>query len=264
MGRMATPTSDRPVRIRIAAADGTRLSAERWPSGPGADPEVAVLVLPGFFRRAASAGTRELCRRLRPLGEVTALDFRGHGRSRGWYTFGRREPQDLEALLDATRRGGALRIGLVGLSMGGWIAADLLGRDPAAHPEVRCMAFIGTPDDPLTVRARPGLDLIPCISVPDLLLPPRLRRRALRGPRPTAAERLSQVPLPVAILHHRRDWLVGFDHAERLARSGGGPRLLFPIDGGGRYHADSLVHRLPHALFPPLLAFLRAHLATAG
>lgn len=253
----------RPGRVGFAAADGTRLSAERWPLQPGADPATALLVLPGFFRRAASRGTRVLCRRLLPLGEVTALDFRGHGRSRGRYTFGREEPQDLEALLAATRARGAERIALVGLSMGGWIAADLLARDWERFPEVRCLVFIGTPDDPLTVQARLGVDLLPMISIPDLLLPPRLRRSSLREPRPGASENLGRIPLPAAILHHRRDWLVGFDHAEKLARSGGGPRLLVPLEGGGRYHADSLVHFLPDALFGPLLAFLREHLATA-
>jgi pimeloyl-ACP methyl ester carboxylesterase len=248
-------------RLRLFADDGVRLNAERWTRAPDADPAVALLVLPGFWRRAASSGTRGICQRLVVLGEVTALDFRGHGGSRGRYTFGREEGRDLAALLDHVRRRGAERIGIVALSMGGWIAADLLASDPQRYPEVRCVAFVGTPEDPNLVRARWGIDLLPMITFGDLWRVPRLRPRSLRDPRPRTSENLARIPLPAAFLHHRDDWLVGFRDAEAQARSEGGPRTLLPFTEGGRYHADSLVHFLPEPFFAALLAFLGPHLA---
>jgi pimeloyl-ACP methyl ester carboxylesterase len=243
-------------RLRLLADDGVRLNAERWTAAGGADRTVAVLVLPGFWRRAASSGTRGICRRLVGLGEVTALDFRGHGGSAGRYTFGREEGRDLAALLEHARGRGAERIGIVGLSMGGWIAADLLARHPERYPEVRCVAFVGTPEDPNLVRARWGLDLLPLITFRDAIRPPRLRPRTLRDPRPRTSENLAKIPIPAAFLHHRDDWLVAFRDAEAQARSGGGPRTLLPFTQGGRYHADSLVDFLPGPFFEALLGFL--------
>jgi pimeloyl-ACP methyl ester carboxylesterase len=247
-------------RLRLFADDGVRLNAERWPAAGGADSSVALLVLPGFWRRAASSGTRGICRRLVGLGEVTALDFRGHGASAGLYTFGREEGRDLAALLDHARARGAERIGIVALSMGGWIAADLLARHPQRYPEVRCVAFVGTPEDPNLVRARWGLDLLPMITFQDVWRPPRLRPRSLRDPRPRTSENLAKIPIPAAFLHHRNDWLVAFRDAEAQARAGGGPRTLVPFTEGGRYHADSLVHFLPGPFFSALLPFLGSQL----
>jgi len=258
-------TSEPAERLRLFADDGIRLNAERWPAAREADPAVALLVLPGFWRRAASSGTRGICRRLVDLGEVTALDFRGHGASAGRYTFGREEGRDLAALLDHARERGAKRIGIVALSMGGWIAADLLARRPQTYPEVRCVAFVGTPEDPNLVRARWGLDLLPMITFQDVWRPPRLRPRTLRDPRPRTSENLAKIPIPAAFLHHRDDWLVAFGDAEAQARTGGGPRTLVPFTEGGRYHADSLVHFLPGPFFAALLSFLGPHLeAGAG
>lgn len=244
----------RAERWALQASDGVRLSALRWRGPSGVS--LSLLVLPGYWRRAASPRMSIVCRRLARGAEVWALDFRGHGRSSGRYTFGLEEVEDLAALLDLAAREGTARIGLVGFSMGGWIASVLLGADPRRFPSVGGLAVVSSPDEFAAIRPRAGWDLPRQLVLRDCIRPPRIRRASLRTPRPRASERLARVTLPVAVFHHRRDWLIGFEHGNALYRAAGGSRCLFAFDGGGRYHADALPRFLPGPFFGALESWL--------
>ena len=87
--------------------------------------------------------------------DVVALDFRGHGDSKGAYTFGTFEAHDLKAVLDELVGEGRpyARFALLGLSMGGMIAADALAR----WPELPCRALVmvSSPADLRDLRPKP-------------------------------------------------------------------------------------------------------------
>ena len=120
-----------PEHVLIEAADGVRLAA-RVVSGPERA-DAAVVLLPGFWRRADSPRIRELAALLARRHPVLTLDFRGHGLSSGRFTFGRLEHLDVEAALAFAASRGVRRVALVGTSMGGAALLAALGR-PGAPP----------------------------------------------------------------------------------------------------------------------------------
>ena len=84
------------VRLEFRAADGVRLSALL--DQPERAGSAGVLLLPGFWRRAESVRLRWLAQELARRWPVITLDFRGHGRSGGAFTFGVREHLDVDRL----------------------------------------------------------------------------------------------------------------------------------------------------------------------
>ncbi len=240
--------------MSLVAADGTRLSAT-WTGGGAAD--AGVLLLPGFWRRAASPRMHDLAREFARRFPVLTLDFRGHGLSRGRFTFGRSEHLDVEAALAEMARRGVRRVVLVGLSMGGAAAIVTLGRRAELPVEVAGLVTVAAPSHFRRIVPRPwrGHRDIPW-------------RDALAVPRPewafpftgklAPAEHAGALPaIPIRFLHARHDWLVDHAHAERLHAAAGPAAELAIIEAHGA-HADELLGRPRAALLRLLVPFVAA------
>jgi pimeloyl-ACP methyl ester carboxylesterase len=122
--------------VRLLTSDGVRLHARFWPGSAVAGTvstaartaEVAYVVGHGFTGSSAAEHVQKIARRLAAGGAaVLSLDFRGHGRSRGWSTLGDTEVHDLAAAVAWLRKQGAARVAVVGWSMGGSIALRYAG-----------------------------------------------------------------------------------------------------------------------------------------
>lgn len=246
-----------PVSHWLETRDGVRLHLLRTRGGPGA----VRLLLPGFHRRAETWTHVAMAHRLATRGPTFALDFRGHGRSEGRYTFGQEEVADVEAALEALRAAGYREILVVALSMGGYLAIRTLGERPEAWPEVRGLVTISAPAR--WARVYPRLDLrIPLqVRLPprERRWPPRIRMRSLVGARPEAAEVVHRLPCPLQIHHHRSDWLIASSHGEELARRAHPSREYHLYGGDGRVdHADNLVRRRFGEIMGRVETFLEA------
>ena len=110
---------------RRATASSIAYTLWRQPS-----PELVVLA-PGFWRVRLARENLFLGHHFLRRGyDVAALDFRGHGDSDGRYAFGASEHHDFQAVIEELVGAGRLyeRFAVLGLSMGGSIAAQTLAR----------------------------------------------------------------------------------------------------------------------------------------
>jgi len=79
----------------LSTPDGVCVSLELYgEAGQG----TAVVVCPGFFQSKETPTFQRMSQALAGNCDVLAMDFRGHGRSGGLYTFSAREGADLEAV----------------------------------------------------------------------------------------------------------------------------------------------------------------------
>ncbi len=220
-----------------------------------------MILAPGFWRRRLARENLFLANHFFRRGyDVAALDFRGHGESGGSYAFGAREAMDLAAVArelageDRPYR----RFAVLGLSMGGSIAAEALAR----HPDLPCRALvmISSPADVGTLKPRPlSRDAIRQLRLRHALRMPRIAIRHLRGPKPRAADAVAKLTMPKLVVTAERDWLVDPSHGRTLAEMASPPIDHVHLDLPGSLHADALVKFVPLTLLRVLDRWLARH-----
>ena len=113
----------------LRAADGTSIATRCWLLPEAAD--AIVVVSHGLTANKDDPKVVALAGRLYEVGyEVVAYDSRGHGQSGGLCTLGKREEQDVAALVEWARTR-TRRVVLVGTSMGAVGVLSYAAKDPA-------------------------------------------------------------------------------------------------------------------------------------
>lgn len=235
-----------PVALRTLTSDEVPIAYTLWRR-----PSRELLILaPGFWRRRLARENVYLATHFSRLGyDVAALDFRGHGDSGGKYAFGLKEVLDVEAVVNELVGAGRPypRFAIIGLSMGGSIAAQALAR----FPELPCRALvmISSPADVRTLKPRPlSRDAIRQLRLRHALRMPRVAIRHLRGPKPRASDAVAALSMPKLIVTAETDWLVDPSHGQRLAEQAAPPVDYVHLDLPGSLHADALVKYVPLTL----------------
>lgn len=252
-------------RVFFRADDGIALSAlvegpQR--SGLAGRPQQgssAVLLLPGFWRRAESRRIRWLSQQLARRYVVYTLDFRGHGRSSGSFTFGRLEHLDVEALMRFARSRGVERVALVGLSMGAASIATTLGGGELPVGVAGAVLIAG-PASNSAIRPRPWQGRRD-VAWGDMLHLPRVEWRVPFTDKRVPEQRFAAFPdVPVRFLHARSDWLVDAGAAERMhdVNPLRGDFYLFETPG---LHADEMLGRWRELVVRFVRPFVDASLA---
>ncbi|MDP3703839.1 MAG: alpha/beta fold hydrolase [Candidatus Omnitrophota bacterium] len=216
----------------LTSADGVLVSVEHY-HAPGR--EAAVIICPGFFQSKETGTFQRLSLALAAHWDVLAMDFRGHGRSTGLYTFSASEGADLEALLRwATAR--YPRLGVLAFSLGAAIAVNTLSRQPEG---VRSLIAVSGPSSfeeiefqfwtPEAMRTglqgcEPGSGCRPGNPL-------------MKKERPVETVRAIRA-IPKFFIHGTHDVIVGHPHSQRLYAAAPEPKRLELIEGGS--HAEAL------------------------
>jgi len=205
--------------VEMVAADGVRLHAWFFPADSGSTNRHLALLHchgnGGNISHRLDAASQWLAAGL----NVLLLDYRGYGRSSGW-------PTEEGTYLDAQaacrwlglRGFSGKNIIALGESLGGGVVTELARREPLGGLVLQST---------FTSLTEVGSELFPWLPV-----------RALSTIRYPTAERLTQVSVPVLVLHSRADTLVPFRHGERLAAAARGPKLFAEVLGD---HNDTFI-----------------------
>lgn len=221
---------------QVITSDRIHISFDLYQE-PGRD--AALILCPGFCQSKETKIFRELASALASKWDVICMDFRGHGRSDGQYTFSTHEGRDLDAILHWAEKA-YTRIGVLGFSMGAAIAINhishrggiqsLIGvSSPSAFEEIEFKFW--TPE-----AIRTGIQSLEAGAGC------RPGSAFLEKERP--ADNIGKIsPVPVCLIHGTNDPIVSHQHSERLYQAAGEPKRLSLIEGGG--HAEALYRRYP-------------------
>lgn len=81
--------------------------------------ESVVIICPGWFMTKDSKAFLKMSNDLSKYFDIITMDFRGHGKSSGFYTFSAKEESDLKTVIDYAKSNNYEQIHLLGFSLGG-------------------------------------------------------------------------------------------------------------------------------------------------
>ncbi|HNW25508.1 MAG TPA: alpha/beta fold hydrolase [Candidatus Gastranaerophilaceae bacterium] len=102
--------------------------------------EQVLLIAPGWTMSKDSKFIKQAAIEFAKTFDVISFDFRGHGRSSGFYTFSKKEPDDLNAVVDYAK-GIYKKVYVIGFSMGGAISII----QSAAQSNADCLIIVSAP-----------------------------------------------------------------------------------------------------------------------
>jgi len=103
--------------------------------------EKVIIIAPGFFTSKDTKTYRGIEKDLSRSFDVISMDFRGHGKSQGFYTYSANEKEDLKAVVDYAKSYGYKKIGVLGFSYGGAIAMV----QTAEYKNIDSLVCVGSP-----------------------------------------------------------------------------------------------------------------------
>jgi len=218
--------------------------------------DAVLVVCPGFFQSKETPTFQRMSQELANGRDVLVMDFRGHGRSSGLYTFSTREGADLEAVLDWAKAR-YQRLGVIGFSLGAAIALNALSRD---NDKVRSLVAVSAPCAFEEIEFK--------------WWTPQAIRTGLQGLEPGAGCRLGNLFLKKArpidsirqlfgvsilLIHGTNDPIVHPRHSRKLYEAAPERKRLELIEGGG--HAGELYRRNPTRFLAIVQPWLQATLS---
>lgn len=222
----------------VGSADGTTIRYDFYPTGS----RRLVLVVPGFWRNRRYPSMVHLAGFLNRGGyDVAVVDVRGHGDSEGVYGFNLHEQEDIYAvarqLLETQRPTG---ISVIGFSVGGGIAISTVARH-LNLPWVSLFLISPVADFRMIVPRINPFTVHRHLSATAAMQPPSFDWRFLRSAKLRPADDIQKVPIPVAFVHVKNDWLVHHRNSLLLYEQAHEPKELHLIDMSGCYHADRIL-----------------------
>ena len=112
--------------IKLLTKDGIKIAVNHYKNNF----DSVVILAPGWFMTKDSKSFKEMSEVFSSKTDVLAMDFRGHGNSSGFYTFTRKEINDLTAVVNFAKEN-YKKIYLMGFSLGGALVLNYAANDEA-------------------------------------------------------------------------------------------------------------------------------------
>jgi pimeloyl-ACP methyl ester carboxylesterase len=205
-----------------------------------------IVLAPGFFQSKETQTFKRLSSDLEKSFDVISMDFRGHGKSEGLYTFSALEKEDLKTVLDYARNEYE-KVGVLGFSYGGSIAI----LEQAEYKNIDSLICVASPmaadqiefqwwkieSMKLGMRGlergagvKPGNPFLPKIRPLDVVA--------------------AVSPTPIYFLHGSVDPTVGVKHSQMLFDAAKHPKKLKIIDKAS--HAEDIYRQMPEIFVPEI------------
>jgi pimeloyl-ACP methyl ester carboxylesterase len=101
-------------KLTLKTSDDIKIAVKHYQGGK----DEVLIIAPGWFMTKDTCSFSDMAQEFASRFDVIAMDFRGHGKSSGLYTFTSKESADLKAVVDFAKQKYE-KVYLIGFSLGG-------------------------------------------------------------------------------------------------------------------------------------------------
>jgi len=240
----------------VTTTDGITVSLDRYGEGKR---DTVLIICPGFFQSKETATFQHMAHALAATTDVITMDFRGHGRSGGLFTFSACEGKDLLAVMDLARSTYP-RMVILGFSLGGAAAINTVSGN---RQGVQGLIAVSAPSSFEEIEFRCWTPEAMHTGLQGLEAGAGCRSGNPFLPKERPIDHIGQLKgLPLLFIHGTRDVIVGVEHSRRLFQAAHDPKHLEIIPAGG--HAEALFRDDPAGFLRILTSWLTALLSGEG
>ena len=194
-----------------------------------------IVIAPGWCMTKDSKAFFEMEKEFSKEFDIISLDFRGHGRSKGFYTFGAKEEKDLDAVFDFIKNKNYKNVYLMGFSLGGMVSILY-----AAKNKIDKLVVISAPCDFNKIenkmyKKEAWLETFKKFELKRFL---SIRPSIIPHKKEKPIDYIDKINIPVLFITGKKDPTVYFWHTEELYKKAKCKKELFIYEK--RIHAEDL------------------------
>ena len=200
--------------------------------------DTALIVAPGFFQSKETPTFKKIEKALSDSFGVLSMDFRGHGKSNGLYTFSAREKEDLKSVIDYARTF-YKKIGVLGFSYGGTIAI----LEQVEFHNIDSLICVSSPMASSEIEFKWWTSSALKLGIKGLEPGAGVRPGNPYLKKINAIDVVEKVRAPILFIHGSQDPTVSQRHSEKLYQAAKDPKSIkiFPAAS----HAEEIYRRYP-------------------
>ena len=198
-----------------------------------------VIIAHGFYNSKDAVLLQGLKNRLLDEYDVFMFDFRGHGKSSGFFSWISNEGKDLEAVLGYIK-GKYKKTGMIAFSLGASVAINVLTQERGVDSLI-CVSAASDPDriDYHFWNLDLKNDLAYTLFTPEGIKGRGFRPGAFWRKKQKPIDNIGKVNIPVCYIHGEKDWVVKPWHSKRLFEKTQTKKKIVIIKNGS--HAEYLM-----------------------
>lgn len=211
-----------------------------------------VILAPGWFMTKDSSAFLSLAEALSEKYDVISLDFRGHGRSSGFYTFSAKEEGDLSEVINYSKEK-YKKIYLIGFSLGGAISTLYCGKNDA----VEKLVLVSAPTEFRKIENRfySPKAFIPTLKKFELKRWLSIRPSLIIHKKERPLDFIEKIKCPTLFIGGKLDPTVGIWHIEKLYNQAKCEKRLKIFEQG--LHAEDLFIKYKKEFLDEINSFLK-------
>jgi len=215
---------------------------------------ISIIIAHGFFQSKETQTFRKIEDELLDHFDTISMDFRGHGKSDGLYTFSAYEKEDLKAVVDYARKD-YQKVGVLGFSYGGSIALI----EQAEFKNIDSLVCVSSPMASEKIKFKWWTPSAIKLGLKGLERGAGVRpgNPYLKKIRPIDIVQ-DVMPTPVFFIHGDQDPTVDHSHSQQLYETAREPKKLKIFQRGS--HAEELYRKHPRLFIQDVVEWFKATL----
>ncbi len=223
---------------KITTDDGVEIAFDHYPSGH----ENIIIIAPGFYNSKQAVLFKQMAQRLCDQYDIIVMDFRGHGRSKGLFTWTANEDKDLLGVLKFVE-GKYKKLGIIGFSLGA--AVGLI--TAAKSKQIDSLIAVCSPSqfDKIDLKVwNMGIkENIVYTFFQEGRIGKGVRPGSLWIKKIKPIDIIDKITIPIYFMHGVEDWLILPWHSEALFKKANCSKKIELIEGAT--HAEYIFRSFP-------------------